>query len=96
MEGLINSWPLFAMIPIFYFFMIRPQQKKQKEQAAFQGSLEKGKQVVTLSGVIGKISKLDDEAVITLQLDTKTFVKVTRNSISKEMTEALKTNYDLG
>ena len=68
MEGLINSWPLFAMIPIFYFFMIRPQQKKQKEH----------------------------EAVITLQLDTKTFVKVTRNSISKEMTEALKTSYDLG
>jgi preprotein translocase subunit YajC len=73
-------------IPIFYLFFIRPQIKKQKEQKTFEESLEKGKEVVTSSGLIGKINKVQDE-VINLQLDNKTYVKVLKSSISREMTE---------
>ena len=85
-----------ALLPIFwvlalgvmYFFFMRPAQKKQKEQATFQEELAKGKEIVTSSGIIGRISKIEDE-IVTLQVDQKTFIRITRNAISKEMTDAV-------
>jgi len=77
-----------AIFIVFYFFLIRPQQKKQKEQTSFTDNLEKGMDVVTASGIVGKINKIED-TFITLQVDTKTFIKFTKNAISKEMTEAI-------
>ncbi|MGB4959495.1 MAG: preprotein translocase subunit YajC, partial [Saprospiraceae bacterium] len=70
----------------FYFFFIRPQIKKQKEQTAFSGQMKKGDEVVTTSGIIGQINKID-EKTITLELDGKTFIRVVPSAISKEMTD---------
>jgi len=83
-----GMWPLFLIILVFYFFIIRPQTQKQKEQGSFVDSLEKGQEVVTSSGIIGKINKIE-EHIITLQVDTKTFIRVTKGAISKEMTESV-------
>lgn len=83
-----GTWPLILIIVVFYFFIIRPQQKKQKEQVNFLNSLDKGKQIVTASGIIGRINRIDGE-VVTLQIDPKTFIRITRNSISRELTEAV-------
>lgn len=88
-----GTWPLILIIAVFYFFIIRPQQKKQKEQSKFVTSLEKGMQVVTASGMIGKINKIEDN-IVTLQVDSKTFIQITKSSISKEMTEAIETQKD--
>ncbi len=77
-----------GMVIVFYFFLIRPQAKKQKEQKSFETSLEKGSEVVTASGILGKINKLEDQ-IITLEIANKVFIRVTKNSISKEMTEGL-------
>lgn len=85
--------PMLIVLVIIYFFFIRPQNKKQKEQQAFLESLTKGKEVVTSSGIIGKISKLDEREV-TLQVDQKTFVRMTKGAISKEMTEAFSVGND--
>lgn len=86
--SLIGQLPLLAiLIAIFYFFFIRPSAKKQKEQDAFLTSLEKGKEVVTSSGIIGKISKLTDKD-ITLQVSDKNFIRFTKGSISNELTKA--------
>ncbi len=87
-EALMQSWPLIMIIFVFYFFLIRPQTKKQKEQQTFVDNIDKGDEVVTASGIIGRINKMDEHTV-TLQIDTKTFIKVTKNSISKEMTESV-------
>jgi preprotein translocase subunit YajC len=76
-----------VMFAIFYFFFIRPQMKKQKEQASFQSEMKKGDEVVTLSGIIGKISKIDDTEV-TLEIDGKTYIRFLKSAISKEMTES--------
>ncbi|MGB4961013.1 MAG: preprotein translocase subunit YajC, partial [Saprospiraceae bacterium] len=46
------------MLAFFYFFFIRPQIKKQKEQTAFSGQMKKGDEVVTTSGIIGQINKI--------------------------------------
>ncbi|TXB62391.1 preprotein translocase subunit YajC [Phaeodactylibacter luteus] len=83
--GMMNLIFIGAMIVIFWLFMIRPQQKRQKEQQAFSDSLQKGDEVVTASGLIGRINKLDDYEA-TLEVSNKTFVRVLRSAISKEMT----------
>ncbi len=86
--SLIGQLPLLAiLIAIFYFFFIRPSAKKQKDQDAFLTSLEKGKEVVTSSGIIGKISKISDKE-ITIQVSDKNFIRVTKGSISNELTSA--------
>ena len=81
--------PLLVMFVIIFFFFIRPQVKKQKEQMAFQKSLNKGDEVVTLSGIIGHISKIDEHEV-TLQTSDKVFLRFTRSAVSKEMTDSFK------
>ena len=85
---LSQFFPLILVIFIIYFFFIRPQAKKQKEQNAFLKDMQKGDEVVTNSGIIGKINKLEDDA-ITLQVDPKTFIRIIPTSISKEMTDIL-------
>lgn len=79
---------LGAMFLIFWLFFIRPQSKRQKEQKKFVDSLEKGQDVVTSSGIIGKISIIEDE-IVTLGIADKVYIRVTKGSISKEMTEAV-------
>ena len=49
---------------IFYFFMIRPQQKKQKDAVKFRESLAKGSQVVTIGGIHGKVEEVKDKTVV--------------------------------
>lgn len=86
--GLINMAFIAAMIAIFYFFMIRPQSQKQKEQRTFMEDLKKGDDVVTASGILGRINKIDED-IVTLEVGTKTYIQVTRNAISKDMTEGV-------
>ncbi len=80
---------MLVMFVIFYFFFIRPNMNKQKEQVTFQTELKKGDEVVTASGIIGKINRIDDKEV-TLDIDGKTFMRFTIGAISKEMTEAFR------
>jgi len=84
--GMIQMLFFGAMLLIFWMFMIRPQAKRQREQDSFVKNLEKGDQVVTASGIIGKVNKVDGNT-ITLEVG-KTFIPFTRTAISKEMTDA--------
>lgn len=81
--------PIFMVLffAIVYFFMIRPQMKKQKEEQKFIEAIEKGDEVVTSSGIYGRINKIEGN-IVTLQVDTKTFIRMSRAAISKEMTES--------
>ena len=67
------------MFVVIFFFFIRPQAKKQKEQVKFLESLDKGEEVVTASGLIGRVNKIDG-SIVTLALAEKTFVRVTKGS----------------
>ncbi len=87
-SGLSLVFPLL-ILAFFYFFMIRPGIKKQKEQKTFEEEVKKGDEVVTASGIIGTINKIDDKTY-TLELDNKTYIKVVKSAISKEMTEQYK------
>lgn len=84
----LSSLVFFASVfAIMYFFFLRPQVKKQKAQNAFATALNKGDEVVTGSGIIGKINRIEGD-VIYLQIDQKTFIKVLKGAISKEMTDS--------
>lgn len=86
--GSMNLLFLGAMILIFWLFLIRPQAKKQKQQRNFMAELKQNDQVVTASGILGRISKIEDE-IITLEVGNKVYIRVTKNAISKEMTDAI-------
>lgn len=87
-SAIANFLPLVMIMLVFYMFFIRPQAKKQKEQNEFVANLEKGTEVVTNSGIVGRINKIEDQFVH-LQIDQKTFLKVVKGSISKEMSDGL-------
>lgn len=82
--------PFAVMIAIFYFLIIRPQSKKQKEQSKFLSELKRGDEVVTQSGILGKIDGLTDQ-FITLDVGGGVKFKMLRSQIlasSKAITQA--------
>jgi preprotein translocase subunit YajC len=76
--------PLILLFGIFYFLLIRPQQKRQREQKDLLASLRKGDQVITAGGLYGKITGLTD-SVVTLEITEKVRVKVARSQISTKL-----------
>lgn len=75
------------MFAVFYFIMIRPQIKKQKEHAAMLQALQKGDSVITRGGIVGKVSGLTD-TTITLELQEKVRVRVLRSYIDGKFDES--------
>ncbi len=69
---------MLVMFGIFYFILIRPQVKKQREHQAMLGKLGKGDEVITRGGVIGKITGISDDGVLVLELQEKVRVRVPR------------------
>jgi preprotein translocase subunit YajC len=89
--SLISNLLLFGGIAIvFYFFMIRPQQKKQKDQKTFRESLKKGDMVVTIGGLHGRIVAVEEDTVV---LDVDRGMKLTfeKSSISQEASKRFAT-----
>ena len=73
---------LVAMFAIFYFFMIRPQQKKQKEIQNFRKSIEKGQEVVTAGGIYGVVRDIDDvNNILVIEVASGVRLRVDRNSV---------------
>lgn len=73
-----------AIIGVFYFFMIRPQQKKQKDQKNFVENLKKGDSVVTVGGLHGRIVSVDS-ATVTLEVDRGVKMTFEKSSIAREV-----------
>ena len=71
---------MVAIFAIMYFFMIRPQNKKQKEIANFRKSLEVGQSVITAGGIYGKVKEIEDSAVV-VEIASGVKIKVDKNSI---------------
>ena len=72
---------LVGMFVLFYFIAIRPQRKRQKEHSDMVAALEKGNEVVTTSGILGKITKLEDNFVV-LQVADNVELKFQRSYIN--------------
>jgi len=78
MQAMQPMLMMLMIFGIFYFIMIRPQVKKQKEHQAMLAKLGKGDEVITRGGVIGKITGVSDDGVLVLELQEKVRVRVPR------------------
>ena len=76
-------WPLLLIPVIFYFFIYRPQSKRQDEQKKLLENLKEGMEVVTSAGIIGRITKIDGN-IVRLMVDEKTFIRVVKQTITGE------------
>lgn len=81
MGSLSTFLPLILMFVVMYFLMIRPQQKRAKEQKAMMDALAKGDEVITAGGMLGKVSKVSD-TYVTIEIAANTEIVVQKHSIT--------------
>jgi preprotein translocase subunit YajC len=80
---LTSLLPLFLIVIVFYFFMIRPQMKRQKELRNYRSSLQKNDKVITTGGIYGKVTDIKDNTV-TIEISENVRVKVDKNAVLKD------------
>jgi preprotein translocase subunit YajC len=87
MQDLMKFAPYLLMFVVLYFFMIRPQQKRAKNEKEFESSLKVGDKIITKSGIHGKVVELAETTIIIETMSGK--LKLERSAISMEMSAAL-------
>ncbi|MDM1045192.1 preprotein translocase subunit YajC [Myroides sp. 1354] len=87
MEGIQQFLPMIFIFVAIYFFMIRPQQKKMKQEKAYEASLKVGDRIVTKSGLHGRIGELNELTVVVETMAGKLLME--RSAISMEMSQKL-------
>ena len=83
------TMPIFmvAIIAVFYFFMIRPQQKKAKDQKRFIEEIKKGEDVVTIGGMYGRVAEIEGDTII-LEVERGGRIKMSKSAVSMESTKS--------
>lgn len=87
-NGMINMAIMLLMIVVFYFFLIRPQSKRAKEQKKFAESIATGEKIVTSAGIHGTITRINDDGTLQLEIGRGTFIIIERSAVSMELTSA--------
>ena len=89
MSSLSGMLPFLLMFVVIYFFMIRPQMKRQKNEKLFQASIAKGNKVITTSGIHGKILDIvDNDNTVIIETGAGK-MKFERSAISMELSKKL-------
>ncbi len=83
---LVSFLPLIAVFAIFYFFMIRPQVKKQKEMTNYRNSLKKGDKIITTGGIYGKVTDVKDNT-ITVDVGNEVLLKIDKSAVLKDSSD---------
>ncbi|MFZ2286159.1 MAG: preprotein translocase subunit YajC [Bacteroidales bacterium] len=78
--------PLLLVFVVFYFFMIRPQMRKQKELTTYRNAITRGDKVITTGGIYGKVVEVSDN-VITIEIANDVKIRVDKNAILKDPSE---------
>jgi preprotein translocase subunit YajC len=86
MDQIQQFLPFILMFVVIYFFMIRPQQKRAKQEKQFESELKVGDKIITKSGIHGKIAELADTTIVIETMAGK--LKMERSAISMEMSHA--------
>ena len=87
MENLQQFLPFLLMFVVIYFFMIRPQQKRAKQEKQFESNLKVGDRIITKSGLHGKIAEVSEGTIVLETMSGK--LKMERSAISMEMSAKL-------
>ena len=86
-QGVQQFLPLILLFAIFYFLIIRPQQKQQKEHKAMLEALSKGDKIVTTGGLIAEIVKVEED-FIKIKLSDGVIAKLDRNFVARKLNDA--------
>lgn len=87
-SGFASFIPLVLMLGVFYFLLIRPQQKKMKEHKLMVEALRRGDKVITASGIMGTVNKIDTEAgLIHLEIAPDVVIKVIKSAVTEVTTK---------
>jgi preprotein translocase subunit YajC len=84
-SGWLTIVPFVLMFVIFYFLLIRPQQKKEKERKDMISSIQKGDKVLTAGGIYGVVSSFKDDDTVILKIADGAKAEFTRNSITAKI-----------
>lgn len=79
---------MVGMIVVMYFFLIRPQAKRAKEQKKFAESMNPGDKIVTTAGIHARITQANEDGTLKIEVNHGTFMTIERSAISMEMTAA--------
>ena len=93
-NGMFSILMIVALIAIFYFFMIRPQSKKQKEIKQFRDAMQKGDKVTTAGGIHGKIKEIKENVII-LQIDDNVKITVDKAMVYPSANVAVESGADI-
>ena len=90
----MTVYMMVGMLVIMYFFMIRPQAKRAKEQKKFAESIAVNEQIITTAGIHGRINRMNEDDTIQLEISRGTFMTIDRSAVSMEMTLAFRKKAD--
>ncbi len=82
-SALTSFLPLILIFAIMYFLMIRPQQKSMKDHRAMVEALRRGDQIVTQGGIVGKVSKVQEDGMVEVEIAEGVKVKVVKHTITQ-------------
>ncbi|MGZ2368259.1 preprotein translocase subunit YajC [Ancylomarina sp. YFZ004] len=83
---LMSFLPLVLIVVVFYFFMIRPQMKRQKDLKKFREELKKGDKIVTTGGIYGKIIEMQETTII-MEVEGQSRLKIDKVAVIKDMSD---------
>ena len=86
-SGFAQFIPLILIFVIFYFFLIRPQQKKLKDHKSMVASLKRGDEVVTSGGIIGRIERVLDDDKVDILISENVTVQVVKSTVQSLLTK---------
>ena len=87
-SGFAQFIPLILIFVIFYFFLIRPQQKKIKDHKSMVASLKRGDEIVTSGGIIGRIERVLDDDKVDISISENVTVQVVKSTVQSLLTKA--------
>ena len=86
-SGFAQFVPLILIFVIFYFFLIRPQQKKVKEHKSMVTALKRGDEVITSGGIVGTIERVHEDDKVDLSISENVTVKIVKSTIQNLLTK---------
>ena len=89
-SGIGQFIPLILIFIIFYFFLIRPQQKKVKEHKVMVQNLKRGDEVITSGGIIGKVERVFDDDRLEVNISDGVNVQVVKNTVQSHFKKEIK------
>ena len=90
--GIMSFLPLVAIVVVFYFFMIRPQMKKAKDQKKYIEALKKGDKILTIGGIYGKINDVREDGSMIIEVEDGGKMRISKNAVSMDASGTLNQN----